>query len=268
MAQNPAEPAVAAPASGAKWNLSFDCATRTFAFSLCRVDLAAAAAATPAALAAVARAHSAVAAARVAGAAAGGESPDAALATVARASESLDAALASLAGVAAELRSFLRLVDGETVDLLRRPDREVTTVERLRAVARYTAARVAPAVRRHVGQEPLRVIVEFQMGPNARSRAVAAALIALFADNDVVIVGPALKNKVAACDAGKYCHFAARCTTSYAANKAHAKYNFRCFEEYFGSTIPATSLTLRGHIADSFMQVLGYLAYGKGAQKF
>ena len=46
-------------------------------------------------------------------------------------------------------------------------------------------------------------------------------------------------------------------------NKAHAKYNFALVEELFGTKIPLTTpASLRGHIADSFMQVLGYLIYG------
>ena len=34
------------------------------------------------------------------------------------------------------------------------------------------------------------------MGPNARARAIAAALVAFFAAERVVIVGPSLKNRV------------------------------------------------------------------------
>ena len=43
----------------------------------------------------------------------------------------------------------------------------------------------------------------------------------------------------------------------------HAKYNFHKIEDIFQSNIPYTKKTDRGHIADSFMQVLGYLIYGK-----
>jgi len=101
------------------------------------------------------------------------------------------------------------------------------------------------------------------MGPNAKARAVAAALIALFAEEDVIIVGPTLKNKIATCEEGRYCYFAERYKTSYSANKAHAIYNFAKLEETFGTSIsPTAPASLRGHIADSFMQVIGYLVHG------
>ena len=164
----------------------------------------------------------------------------------------------------AETRDYVRIVDGETVDPFPgRPDSSISTVERLRGLARYVAGRIRPAVAAAVPTgERLQVVIEFQMGANARARAVAAALVALFAEQDVIIVGPTLKNKVAACEEGRYYHFAARYTTTYAANKAHAKFNFAQFEKLFGTGIPATSPALRGHIADSFMQVVGHLALG------
>ena len=125
------------------------------------------------------------------------------------------------------------------------------------------AARVRPALARLVpAGEPLRVVIEYQMGANAHARAVAAALVALFAEEAVFFVGPSLKNRVAVDPAGAYAEFAARYASTYGANKAHAKYNFRRFEELFGTEIAATSASLRGHIADSFMQVVGHLAHG------
>jgi hypothetical protein len=170
-----------------------------------------------------------------------------------------------VAAIDAETRNFVRIIDGSTADLFPgRADDDIPTVERLRAVARYVASRVRPAVAAIVPPgERLRVVVEFQMGPNAKARAVAAALIALFSEEDVIIVGPTLKNKIATCEEGRYCYFAERYKTSYSANKAHASYNFARLEALFGSTIPPTvPATLRGHIADSFMQVIGYLVHG------
>jgi hypothetical protein len=250
----PALPESPPDAARPRWHLGFDCATKTFAFSLSRVDLDAFAAgrerirARARAILEVARRAEALAAADPAAAAR-------LVAEVAPAAAALDA----------ETRDFVRIVDGETVDLFPgRADDDIPTVERLRAVARYVAARVRPAVAAAVPPgERLRVVVEFQMGPNAKARAVAAALIALFAEEDVIIVGPTLKNKVATCEAGRYCYFAERYKTSYGANKAHAKYNFARLEEAFGTGIPPTApAALRGHIADSFMQVIGYLVHG------
>jgi hypothetical protein len=254
-APSPVPPPAPPPAQiRPRWHLGFDCATKTFAFSLSRIDLDAHVAgrdrvrARTFAILEVARRAAEIAP----------RDPDAAarlVREVAPAAAELDA----------ETRGYVRIVDGETVDLFPgRADDDISTVERLRAVARYVAGRIRPAVAAAVPPgERLRIVVEFQMGPNARARAVSAALVALFAEEDVIIVGPTLKNKVAVCEEGRYCYFAERYGTSYAANKAHAKYNFARFEEVFGTGIPATRpASLRGHIADSFMQVIGYLVHG------
>jgi hypothetical protein len=240
-----------------KWFLGFDCATKTFGFSLSRVDLAAAAAARER-LARSGRAAAELL--RRAGDLAGAGD-------AAAAAGILDAAAASVEAADRESRGFVRLVDGETKDLFPgRPDKEISTVERLRAVARYVAGRIRPALERHVapaGEGRAQIVIEYQMGQNSPARAVAAALIALFAEENVIIVGPSLKNKVATCEAGRYCYFAEKYATSYTANKAHAKFNFARLEELFGTEIPATvPASLRGHIADSFMQVIGHLVHG------
>ena len=232
---------------GVKWFLGFDCATKTFAFSLSRIDLPGFAAARPSLERRLAALRAALAAAARGGA------------TVAQCA----VLSAHIAAALAEVRSFVRIVDGETADLCPgRRDGDVGTVDRLRAVARYVAGRVRPALRA-AGGEPVRVLVEYQLGANARARAVAAALVALFADEDVFIVGPTLKNRVATGEAGRYCHFAARYASAYAANKAHAKFNFARFEEAFGTGIPPQAAGMRGHIADSFLQVIGHLVHGK-----
>ena len=230
-----------------QWFLGFDCATKTFAFSLSRVDLPGFATARPALEGRLATLRAALAAAERDGA------------TRAQ----CEALSAHIARALAEARSFVRIVDGETVDLCPgQRDADVGTVDRLRAVARYVAGRVRPSMRAADGR-PIRVLIEYQLGANARARAVAAALVTLFADEDVFIIGPTLKNRVATCEAGRYCHFAARYASTYTANKAHAKFNFAQFEAAFGTEIPPQAAGLRGHIADSFLQVIGHLVHGK-----
>jgi len=172
-----------------------------------------------------------------------------------------------------ETRGAVFLADGETAELVPGvPDDDISTVERLRAVCQYVRDRVRGAIAAHVAaaaNEPMRVVVEYQ-NINPKTRPVAAALIAIFSEEDVFMVGPALKNKVAVCEAGRYCFFTERYSNTYRANKEHASFNFRKVEQAYGTCIPSTSPpSLRGHIADSFMQVLGYILYGpeKGADK-
>lgn len=238
-------------ASRPRWHLGFDCATKTFAFSLSCVDIARAGnpdwrARADALLESIDIAQAALDA---------GDPAEAARLTrlLAPATRALDA----------ETSALVRIVDGEMADLFPgRADKDISTIERLRAVARYVTGRIRPAIAAVPAGERLRVVVEFQMGPNAKARAVAAALVTLFAEEDIIIVGPALKNKIATCEAGRYCYFAERYATSYSANKAHSVFNFAQIEKVFGTSIPESTRAQRGHIADSFMQVIGYLVHG------
>jgi hypothetical protein len=243
------------------WFLGFDCATKTFAFSLSRIDhvrllelkgsrkLAASLRSRHGAIVELLRRAEAALAAR--------DSPAAA--------PLITGAARALAQLDAETRGLIRIVAGSTADLYPGiPDTEISTVDRIRGVVRFVEDTVRAALRTHVPDgEAFRVVVEFQMGPNAAARTVAAALVTLFATEDVVIVGPTLKNKIATCEQGRYCYFAEKYRTSYTANKNHAKFNFSVVESAFGTGIPPTKpAALRGHIADSFMQVLGHLLVG------
>jgi hypothetical protein len=248
--------------------LSFDCATKTFAFSICRVrsDLLFDVAPLRARLAAARALRDAVVRDIVA------------YNAEKNANTTLDAALmlceklqVAVAALDAETRSVIELLDGDVVDLAPgRADADVGTVDRLRAVAAYIDRRVRPALANALGQRQMQnalmqnaiVVIEYQMGPNARARAVAAALVALFAAERVIIVGPSLKNRIATCEAGRYGHFLQRYSGSYGANKAHAAFNFKVLEGAFGSAIPPTTAARRGHIADSCMQVLGHIIHG------
>jgi hypothetical protein len=90
---------------------------------------------------------------------------------------------------------------------------------------------------------------------------ISSALIALFSSYVVRLIHPSLKNKVYTCEDGKHKHFIKKYSSLYTANKEHSKYNFFIIEKIFSSSIPLTNKNDRGHIADSFMQVLGYLLY-------
>ena len=177
----------------------------------------------------------------------------------------LDSAAPLVGALDVETAALIHAADGETTDLVPGvPDKQIPTVKRLRALARHVKTRVLPAVEACVpAGEPLRVLVENQMSYGVQNRAIMCALVALFAEHDVVIVGPTLKNKVATCEEGRYCHFAAKYAAAYGANKAHALFNFLRLEALFGTAIPATRpASLRGHIADGLMQILGHLLYG------
>jgi hypothetical protein len=238
-----------------KWHIGFDCATKTFAFSLSYVDLD---------TFAVQRDELNSRARAIEEAARRSKEYLAAGDTI-RAEKLLKTSLPAALQMRDELRSFIRIIDGETKDLFPgRSDKSISTTERIRAVAQYINSRVKPAITtidRGQPAERLRIVVEFQ-SINALTQIVAHTIVALFADNDLIIVDPSLKNSVHTCEAGRYGLFAERYASRYAANKAHAKFNFNHIESCFGTGISSTTPALRGHIADSFMQVVGYLVNG------
>jgi hypothetical protein len=255
-----------------KWYLSFDCATKTFAWTLSRIELDAAA------VAAVRRR-----AERLAAAVESAVREEALLAArdglpqlSGRQYESLEKLIARATKTAAALRaraaSWVRIADGATVDLFPgRPDATIGTVERLKAVSAYVRGRVMPsaaALPSAVAPPAPRVLIEYQMGQNPSARAVANALVVLFADHDVWLVGPSLKNTVNF--STPYSAFVGQYRTAYTANKAHAAHNFAEVERLFGTAIPPGPAAARGHMADSFMQALAFVAsnYEKNAAKF
>lgn len=192
-------------ANNIKWYLGFDCATKTFAFSLSRIDLEAYKADRLSLRSQLDNLR---------------KTPDY------KKIEELDV----------QTKSYIYIADGETIDLFPgRRDADVSTIERIRAVSRYIKARIIPSIVKFTDGEKIRVVVEFQMGHNARARAVSDAIITLFCEDEIILVGPSLKNKIYTCEEGKYCYFAEKYITSYSANKAHTKYNFSHLERLFGS---------------------------------
>ncbi len=239
-----------------KWFLSFDPATKTFAFCLCRVDLD-----DETRTVLYKRALAVQELSRRAAGLIAGKDPG----SIEEVRLLLEAASAALKTLEPEVSALVQIVDGATVDLFPGvADDAVPTVRRLQGVARYVKTRIYPSVAANVPSgEPLRVLVEYQMCPGAPTRIIMAALVTLFAEYEVIIAGPSLKNKVAFCEKGLYCHFAAKYETTYSANKAHTSYNFSVLEGSFGTRIPAMKpASLRGHVADSCMQVFGHLSHG------
>ena len=157
-----------------------------------------------------------------------------------------------------KIKSFITLDDGETIDLFPGIDNEkIDIVSRLRALVNYVKSRIPNQ------SIDTKIFIEFQMGQNPKARAIVSSLITLFYEHEIIIVNPSLKNKIYLSDDGRYCHFIKKYSSNYIANKEHCKYNFNIVEIYFNSKIPYSNKRIRGHIADSFMQVLGHLKYGK-----
>jgi hypothetical protein len=265
--------------------LGFDAATKTFAWSLARLDLGL----VPGILAEFAAARRDLTKLH-ARAAAGETSPDV-LAEIQR----LTGVLASLQ---AAIDATICVLAGAVIDLAPGvADNALPTIARLRAVTHYvrdvvcaavdqaradaaradrvqTDAARADAARADAARTDrvqasedanrLHVVVEYQLGDNAPARAVANALVTLFADDDVVLVGASLKNTIALGPGLALGDFIPKYTKLYTANKNHARANFDRVLELFPNALKPVNAAGRGHIADSFMQILGMLVNGDG----
>jgi hypothetical protein len=154
---------------------------------------------------------------------------------------------------------IINLIDGEVIDFFPKiPDNKIDSVERIKKISNYVKEVIFPKIK---DIENIEIFIEFQMGSNHKARMISSALIALFSSHVVRLIHPSLKNKVYTCEDGKYKHFIKKYSNLYTANKEHAKYNFAILEKIFSSSISSTNKNDRGHIADSFMQVLGYVLY-------
>jgi hypothetical protein len=264
MAETPAETRPETPAEGraargeeggapGEWYLSFDCASKSFAFALLHFR--------PPPAGVLGELRLAAAAAKRRAAAEAGPRLD-------RAAELLRACFHLAAGGAADL------IPGKK-------SREVSTVERVRAVLAHLEGPVARALARAApagcppGDDPrLNVAVEFQMGANVPARVVATALLTHYAKARVFMVGPSFKNKLwYACRPDlRHGLFLERYQSRYTANKNHSK---RLYYDHvaplFGhSAAEAIPLRLRADFADCVLQVLAFRAFGgdpENAQK-
>ena len=231
--------------------LSFDCATKTFAFSISKIDLSSYLENKEQLIARAKNANILI------------------QAIINKTASVSDATIKEIEKSVQKLDSdtcFIEIIDGEMVDLFPgTPDGKINSVDRIKAVSQYINNRIIPSLDAAKELHPhmdVVIMVEYQMGPNSKAREVASAIIALFADYPITVVNPSLKNKISTSPEGEYRHFTSKYTTSYGANKAHTKYNFEIIEKVFKSNITKSSNAEKGHIADSFMQVLGYLVWG------
>lgn len=140
-------------------------------------------------------------------------------------------------------------------------NKDISTITRIKALSLFIKNNIYPLIN-NISPDQLHILIEFQMSYNTQSKAVAIALIALFSDYDVHLVSPTLKNKLYFTEQLKYCYFMEKYNNSYTANKNHALYNLLEFEKMYDQPINLSN-KLKGHVADAFMQILGYIIFNK-----
>jgi hypothetical protein len=157
-------------------------------------------------------------------------------------------------------KNVIEIITGDCIDLIPGiKNKDITTVERIKIVSNYTKNNIFPIIK-DIPKDDLSILVEFQMSHNTQSKIVSIALLTLFSDYELCLVNPSLKNKLYFTEQGRYCYFIEKYKNTYDANKKHALFNFKEFERIFDQKINLSD-KLKGHIADAFMQVLGYIMY-------
>lgn len=223
------------------WFLSFDCATKSFAFCLVEVRPAA----------------------RV--------EERLELCLEAARSGNLEGVARGVEALEADMRGLFRLEAGGAADLapgIR--DKKVPTVARVRRLLDFLETRVEPALLEAqargcpaVGPE-LHVAVEWQMGANTPSRVIAHALVTRYAAAHVFMVAPTLKNRLRFAERPDldHCMFVERYARTYTANKEHAKSAYRYLSGVFAHARQPVPAKMEADFADSALQVLGVLLAG------
>lgn len=128
------------------------------------------------------------------------------------------------------------------------------------AIERAVALR--PALEKIKREYPAdKVLVEFQMGPNDKSRGVSYQILYEFGDK-CYLMPPALKNDID-CGGGALNEFTVKYSTAWYANKSHATANFRAFLRDSGQQCD----NIKHDTADAFLQCLAYDRFGEQRPK-
>lgn len=154
----------------------------------------------------------------------------------------------------------IEIITGNCIDLIPEiANKDIDTVQRVKIVSDYTKSKLFPLIK-DIPTDQLSVIVEFQMSHNTQSKVVSIALLTLFSEYELYLVNPCLKNKLYFTEEGRYSYFIEKYKNTYDANKKHALHNYKEFERIFDQKINLSD-KLKGHVSDAFMQVLGHIMY-------
>lgn len=106
-----------------------------------------------------------------------------------------------------------------------------------------------------------KVIIEYQMAHNYNSNAIYNQIIYEYCNYEIDKVMPVYKNKINLNDNLIYQNFIEKYKNNYTANKNHTKQNFLFFIQNYNlqNTISHIKKKNLDDIADSFMQIFGYL---------
>lgn len=163
-----------------------------------------------------------------------------------------------------ELNKCFELVDGDAIDLAPgRKDKTINTVERIKLTSNYINCRIKKSLEENeCNQDNLKILVEFQMGANSASRVVSDCIVSQFYEYDVELVKPAYKNQINL-PGLEYCYFMEKYSSTYSANKNHSKATYAKIAKIFNHKCPQIPKKMMDDFADCVMQVLGYIRYSE-----
>jgi hypothetical protein len=168
---------------------------------------------------------------------------------------------------------------GSVVDLLDgAANKSVHTPERVRKLKKYVKDHIKPTLLQHAaargcatghkGAPPdLHILVEYQSINNSSEKVSTALLTCLASYGTIAIVGPAAKNKVwvRGDPESRHCNFMRKYSASYSANKAHAVHLMKTICADLNIVQPAVPKKVEKDLADSFIQIFGFLQFGDTA---
>lgn len=180
--------------------------------------------------------------------------------------ENFENSMQKIEKINAETKKYIEIIDGDVVNLAPNKDnRDVAPVERIKLISQYVHERILP-----ITPSNAIVIVEYQMAQNEKAAIASHAIISAFAlTHDVRLVSTKLKNDISLSVDGTREAFANKEINSHTAIKNQVKLNFSLVEKLFTSHLRTIRAGLREHIADSFMQILGWCKHqGSGEINF
>lgn len=111
--------------------------------------------------------------------------------------------------------------------------------------------------------QKVNVIIEYQMNVNDKSRTVFNQLIYEYTEDiyNIIVIKPMMKNMISLREELRYCKLLKNYTSVYKCNKQHTKLNFLYFLDKLDITDKVKHIEKKNldDIADTFMQVLAHL---------
>lgn len=158
------------------------------------------------------------------------------------------------------IRSLFDIIDGDTIDLCPgKSNTSINLVDRIEACATLVKTRIIPQIA-DIKKENLTVVIESQMNPNDKSGIVPNVLISLLYDRaNIVMLGASVKNTAHLYSRHHPKEYSKKLSWK-TAIKHHTRFTLVDLVKDFNiKSLKNKTNAEMGHIGDSFMQILGHI---------